>query len=222
MGDYSEVLKALAEEAQQAFQAKHRAREQALALSREVIRLSANAIRAVHRQEYDQTEALLRQASERLDAMREFLRDHQDLYYMGFVQDAQKEYAEAHLTLAFVAGRPMPLPRDLQVEMVPYLNGLGEAVQELRRFILDALRRDEVERCEAALETMDAGYSVLVTMDYPEGVTGGLRRTTDMVRGVLERTRGDLTMAVRQQALERRLAEASRPESGSDPPDPGA
>ena len=218
MGDYSDALKALAEEAQQAFQAKHRAREQALALSREVIRLSANAIRAVHRQEYDQTEGLLRQASERLDAMREFLREHQDLYYMGFVQDAQKEYSEAHITLAFVAGRPLPLPQGLQVEMAPYLNGLGEAVQELRRFILDALRRDEVERCEAALETMDEGYGVLVTMDYPEGVTGGLRRTTDMVRGVLERTRGDLTMAVRQQALERRLAEAQqrwsdRPES---------
>jgi translin len=205
--DYTDTLTALAEEAQQAFQAKHRAREQALSLSRECIRLSANTIRAAHRQEYDQAQALLRQAAQRVHEMRDALPNHQDLYYAGFVQDAQKEYAEASITLAFVADQPMPLPRQLQVEMAPYLNGLGEAVGELRRFILDALRRDEVDRCEAALATMDEVYTLLVTMDYPEGVTGGLRRTTDMVRGTLERTRGDLTLVVRQQYLERRLAE---------------
>ncbi len=205
--NYTDTLTALAEEAQQAFQAKHKAREQALALSRECIRLSANTIRAAHRREFDQAQALLRQAAQRVREMRDALPNHQDLYYMGFVQGAQKEYAEASITLAFVADQPMPLPRQLQVEMAPYLNGLGEAVGELRRFILDALRRDEVDRCEAALATMDEVYTLLVTMDYPEGVTGGLRRTTDMVRGTLERTRGDLTVAVRQQALERRLAE---------------
>ena len=207
MADYTDTLRALAEQAHQAFQAKHRAREQALTLSRECIRLSANTIRAVHRQEFDQARELLKQAAQRVREMRESLRSHQDLYYMGFVQDAQKEYAEASATLAFVADQPMPLPQELQVEMAPYLNGLGEAVQELRRFILDALRRDEVDRCEATLATMDEAYTLLVTMDYPEGVTGGLRRTTDMVRGVLERTRGDLTIVARQQSLERRLAE---------------
>ncbi len=205
--NYTDTLTALAEEAQRVFQAKHRAREQALAFSRECIRLSANTIRAAHRQEYDQAQALLRQAAQRVRDMRDALPNHQDIYYAGFVQDAQKEYAEASITLAFLADQPMPLPRQLQVEMAPYLNGLGEAVGELRRFILDALRRDEVDRCEAALATMDEVYTLLVTMDYPEGVTGGLRRTTDMVRGTLERTRGDLTLAVRQQALERRLAE---------------
>ena len=207
MADYSKALSALAEQAQQAFQAKHQARERALTLSRECIRLSANTIRAVHRQEYAQAQKLLQGAGQRIQEMRSSLTDHQDLYYAGFVQDAQKEYAEANATLAFVAGEPLPQPRDLQVEVAPYLNGLGEAVGELRRFILDALRRDEVGRCEEALATMDEAYSLLVTMDFPEGVTGGLRRTTDMVRGVLERTRGDLTMAVRQQALERRLAD---------------
>ena len=206
MADYSEALSALGEQARQSFLLKHQARERALALSRECIRFSANAIRAVHRGEFDQARGLVGSARERVQELGQSLHDHQALYYMGFVQDAQKEYAEACTTLAFVAGEAMPQPQDLQVEVAPYLNGLGDAVGELRRFILDALRRDEVARCEEALTTMDEIYNLMVTMDFPEGVTGGLRRTTDMVRGTLERTRGDLTMAVRQQALERRLA----------------
>jgi translin len=203
VSDYGEALSTLSKWAQESFYANHQAREKSLLLSRECIRLSANTIRAVHRQQFDHAMELLEEAGNRVQELRQSLMDHQDLYYAGFVQDAQKEYSEANATLAFVAERPLPLPKDINVEIAPYLNGLGEAVGELRRFILDALRRDEVSRCEAVLGTMDDIYNILVVMDFPEGVTGGLRRTTDMVRGVLERTRGDLTTAVRQRSLER-------------------
>jgi translin len=135
------------------------------------------------------------------------LRDHQDIFYAGFVHDAQKEFAEASLTLALVAGRPLPPPEKLNVEHAAYLNGLGEAVGELRRHLLDSLRGGDVEHCEDCLTAMDDIYSVLVTFDYPDAMTGGLRRTTDNVRGILERTRGDLTLAVRQRDLERKLSE---------------
>jgi len=186
---------------------KNKAREQALPLCREAIRHSANAIRAVHRGEFDLGQELIDKVAGLLQEVAAALRDHLDIFYAGFVHDAQKEFAEASLTLALVAGRPLPPPEKLNVEHAAYLNGLGEAVGELRRHLLDSLRGGDVEHCEDCLTAMDDIYSVLVTFDYPDAMTGGLRRTTDNVRGILERTRGDLTLAVRQRDLERKLSE---------------
>ncbi len=186
---------------------KHHARERALPLCREALRHSANAIRAVHREDFVQAEELIGQARGLLGDAKEGLRGHQDIYYAGFVHDAQKEYTEACATLAVIAGRPLPTPESLAVELPAYLNGLGEAVGELRRHLLDRLRAGDVDHCEGILLAMDDIYSALVTMDYPDAMTGGLRRTADAVRGILERTRGDLTVSVRQRELERKLAD---------------
>lgn len=189
------------------FTDKNTARERALPLCREALRHSANAIRAVHRQQFAEAEELIGRAGELLGEAKEALRDHLETYFAGFVHDAQKEYAEACATLAVIAGRALPTPEVLEVELPAYLNGLGEAVGELRRHLLDRLRAGEVEHCERILVAMDDIYSVLVTMDYPDAMTGGLRRTTDSVRGIIERTRGDLTVSVRQRELEQRLSE---------------
>ena len=186
---------------------KNHAREQGLPLCREAIRHSANAIRAVHRAEFEAGQELIDRAAGLLSQARVALRDHPDIFHAGFVHDAQKEFAEASLTLALVAGRSLPTPEELGVEHAAYLNGLGEAVGELRRHLLDSLRSGDVSHCEECLTAMDDIYSVLVTFDYPDAMTAGLRRTTDNVRGILERTRGDLTLAVRQRDLERKLAE---------------
>ena len=196
----------VADKAQQEFSAKHAARERGLQISREVIRLSANAIRAVHRQEFDQAGALLAQANSRLKETDQILEEWPDIYYAGFLSDARKEFTEANVTLAIISGAAVPEPEDIGVEMAPYLNGMAEAIGELRRFILDSLRKNQTERCEEFMQFMDDIYSVLVTVDFPEGVTGGLRHTTDAMRGVLERTRGDLTMALRQRQLEEKLS----------------
>jgi len=189
------------------FAAKNVAREAALAACREALRHSANAIRSVHRAEFAPAEELLARASQLLADARTALESHSDIFYAGFVHNAQKEYAEACATLALIAGRPLPTPESLGVEYAAYLNGLGEAVGELRRHLLDSLRGGDMDHCESCLAIMDDIYGVLVTVDYPEAMTGGLRRTTDAVRGILERTRGDLTLAVRQRDLERRLGE---------------
>lgn len=181
--------------------AKHAARERALAHTRELVRLCATCIRAVHRHERDRARTLLAEARALCRAMAHDLQEHQDLYYQGYVQDAEKELVEASVVVAVTGGGPLPTPASLGVAAAPFLNGLGEAVGELRRYVLDKLRRDDLEGCEALLDTMDEIYSLLVTMDYPEAITGGLRRTTDSVRGILERTRGDLTSALRQRAL---------------------
>ena len=201
-----EHLAALGEEARAALSAKFSARERALRRSRETIQHAANTIRAVHRGELEEARGLLESARMALAEIEESLHDHRDVYFAGFVQDAQKEFAEAHATLAFVSGNPLPGPEELGVGYAAYLNGLAEAIGEMRRYVLDALRRDDVSRCEELLETMDDVYTLLVTIDFPDAITRGLRRTTDSMRGVLERTRGDLTTALRQRSLERRLA----------------
>ena len=191
------------------FRAKHERREQAIKVSREVVRTSANAIRAIHRNELDEARELIAAAGGLVRETQQTLEGHADLYFTGYTQDAQKEYAEACAVLAFIARTELPLPADIGVETPSYLNGLAEAASELRRYILDSLRRDDDSRAEELMRCMDDVYNILVVMDFPDALTSGLRRTTDQLRGVLERTRGDLTMTMRQRRLERLLNDRS-------------
>src|SRR2546427_10156173 len=173
--------------------AKHQAREKALALTREVIRLPASAIRAGHRREFDAAGGLLAKAKTNLEQTEAALSQHRDIFHAGFVHDAQKEFAEAHCSLALIAGRPLPAPAALGVMAGSYLNGLGETVGELRRHLLDSLRAGDIQHCEDCLAALGDIYDVLVTMDYPEAVTSGLRRKAGPVRGILERPPGAYT-----------------------------
>ena len=187
------------------FTAKDAAREKILPLCREVIRHSGNSIRAVHRQEFGQAAELLQSASGLLDKIAQAVDQNDELGYTGVVRDAQKEYAEGRITLAILIGQKLPEPAELKVADAAYLNGLGEVVGELRRYLLDSIRGGDLSRGEELLSVMDDIYSVLVTIDFPDAITAGLRRTTDMVRGVLERTRSDLTLTMRQKDLEEKL-----------------
>ncbi len=180
---------------------KNAAREQALRWSRELVRTCANSIRAVHRHEFDSAEALLSDAHALNEQICKAVGDQGDLYWAGYVQDAQKELVEACCTFALVKRDPLPDPTTLGVAPAPFLNGLAEAVGEVRRYLLDLLRRGDMDDCERLLETMDDIYSLLVTLDYPDALTGGLRRSTDSARGILEKTRGDLTLALRQESV---------------------
>jgi translin len=184
----------------------HGARERALSASRALTRQCANAIRAVHRAEFEQAQELLREATATAQGLRAGLAGNPDLLYAGYTQDALKEYAEAALVYAFLHGDEPPGPETIAVESAAYLNGLAEAASELRRAILDGLRHGQVARAEALLAVMDDVYSMLVTVDFPDAITGGLRRTTDALRAVLERTRGDVTAAIRQDQLTAALA----------------
>jgi len=198
-------LDSIANQIRQNFLAKDAAREKALPLCREVIRYCSKAIRTVHRQEFSQAKELLKSARNLLDKIKQIAAEHNELNYTGLVRDAQKEFAEGSITLALITGNRLPEPDELRVDYAAYLNGLGEAVGELRRYLLDSMRRGDLSRGEELLSVMDDIYTTLATMDFPEAVTGGLRRTTDMVRGTLERTRSDLTLAIRQKALEEKL-----------------
>lgn len=205
MNDSTTHIDTIGQEALAYLELKHAARERALPKSRATIRLCATSIRATHRQEVARAEELLAQAATLLGEMRDDLRDHLDIYHAGFVQDAQKEYAEAATFSAMTQHRPLPAAHDLSVGWAVYLNGLAEAVGELRRYVLDQLRRGNTESCEVFLRYMDDIYSQLILIDLPDAITAGLRRTTDATRGILEKTRGDLTSAVAQAQLEQSM-----------------
>jgi translin len=200
-------LDSIADRIRANFTAKNAARDKALERSRSLIRFCANSIRATHRDERNEASTLLAEARQIVDAIRADLAPYPDLYHAGYTQDALKEYAEASIVYALVGGEPLPEPEAIGVEYAAYLNGLGEAAGELRRRCLDIIRHDHSEEAERLLGAMDDIYSLLVTVDYPDAITGGLRRTTDLVRGVTERTRGDVTTSLRQQRLQEALKE---------------
>ena len=187
---------------------KNAARDAAIARSRELIRHCAEAIRAIHRREWEAAESRLTTAQAGADELRRGVADYPDLYHSGYTQDALKEVVEAFATYAIIRNQPLPSPESLHVNGDTYLNGLAEAATELRRFILDILRREDGDTKESSAEAerlldwMDSIYDQLVTFDFPDAITGDLRRRTDVVRGVLERTRGDLTTTLQQQRLQ--------------------
>jgi len=206
MGKLTARLELIAEKARITLSSKDAAREKALRSSRDAVRHCADAIRAVHRGEYNEAKKGLSSARKLLKELDETLKEHEEFQYTGFVYTAQKEYVEGCATLGLISEDTLPDPEELGIGYAAYLNGLGETVGELRRHILDTIRKGNIARCEELLEAMDDIYGVLVTMDFPDAMTGGLRRTTDSVRGILERTRGDLTIAFRQNGLEEKMA----------------
>ncbi len=209
MSGLTDNLESIADQIRESLSAKDAAREKVLPLCRKTIRNCANAIRAVHRREFDQAKELLRSARNLLSEAEQGISVYGELGYTGFVRDAQKEFAEGSITLALVTGNRLPDPDELGIDAAAYLNGMGEAVGELRRYLLDSMRRGDLSQGEELLSAMDDIYNTLVTMDFPDAITGGLRRTTDMVRGVLERTRSDLTLAIGQKGLVDKLADFS-------------
>lgn len=200
-------LNEIVQQALEVLEVRHQTRERALGLSRRLIRHSANTIRAVHRAEFAKAQEMLEEGRVMVEQLNTDVAGEPGIHGAGYVQDSLKEFAEASITYALITGQPVPGPDELNMDYPAYLNGLGEAMGELRRAILDLIRQADLDRGEELLKTMDEAYSLLVTVDYPEAITRGLRRTTDMVRGVTERTRGDLTVAVRQQSLENTLKE---------------
>lgn len=213
MHNFSEIIA----QAENIFEARTKARDQALMQARQLTRLSAHTIRAIHRSEVDQAHALLDEARVIVEALKKDLADFPDLYFAGYTQDAIKEFAEASTTCALIENEPLPMPEGLGIEISTYINGLAEAIGELRRRCLDILRQGYSEEAERLLGEMDEIYNFLVTMDYPDAVTNGLRRQTDLARGIIERTRADLTMSLREQHLQEALQEFANRFPGMKP-----
>ncbi len=203
-------LEEIADEIRRQFEELNSARDLAYQRSRQLTSTCARAIRAVHREEWERAETLIAEASAAADTMLADLRAYPPLYYAGYTQDALKEYAEAELVYVLVRNRPLLSPEDLRMEQNTWLNGLAEAATELRRRALDLIRHGHSEEVERLLDVMDEVYSILMTFDFNDSITGGLRRRTDVVRSVLEHTRGDVTRSLQQARLEEALKTLER------------
>lgn len=195
------LLNAISETAHQDFENRTRVRDQALLQARQLTRFSAQAIRAIHREEVELARQNLEDARRLVEAIKTDLAEFPDLYHQGYTQDAIKEYAEASLVFALLQNHEIPSPQSLGLETATYMRGLSEVPGELRRRCLDILRMGYSDEAERLLGIMDEIYDVLVTMDYPDAITYGLRRNTDLVRGIVERTRGDMTLSLREEHL---------------------
>lgn len=189
------------------FDAKTEARERALASARSAVRSCGNAIRALHRHETRGATQLLDAAQDEIDSARASLEGHEDIRYTGFIHDAEKELAEARITFALITDAAFPTHLSLGLPPAAFAKGMAESIGEIRRHILDLMRHGELERCEHLLGAMDDMYYVLVSMDYPDGITFGLRRLTDVARSLIERTRGDYTTSVIQSSLQKALTD---------------
>jgi len=213
-------LEHIADQLRAGFEAKNSARDDALSQSRALIRHCANTIRAIHREEWTDAVQGLETVRGAAGELLEGISRHPDIYQSGYIQDALKEVVEAFATYALVRGEDLPTPESLNVSPEAYLNGLCEAASELRRSVLDIIRHDHTDEAERLLDAMDHIYNILMTFDYPDAITGGLRHRVDSLRGVLERTRGDLTNSLRQQKLQAALSQLEQRlgMSGSEPP----
>jgi len=202
-------LESIADQIRQTFDGRTAARDRALAQARQLTRACSLAIRAVHRDETPVMQEHLDEARKLAQSLKADLADHSDLLYAGYTQDALKEFVEANVTCALIQNLPLPTPEELGVTGFTYLNGLAEVVGELRRRTLDILRHGYSQEAERLLSIMDEIYSVLVTMDYPDAITNGLRRQTDLARGIIEKTRGDITFSLRGEHLEQAIGRLS-------------
>ncbi|HQP60346.1 MAG TPA: haloacid dehalogenase [Anaerolineaceae bacterium] len=211
-------LNHLNETIHQVFGSRNAARDEALAQARLITRNAAHAIRAIHRGEIEPAHQHLDEARRLVQMVQQALQPFPDLYFSGYTQDAIKEYAEASLTCAIIENQPLPTPEMLGTEYATYLNGLAEVPGELRRRCLDILRQGYSAEAERLLAWMDEIYALLITIDYPDAITYGLRRQTDLVRGIVERTRGDLTLSLREERLHRSMKALATmlPENGED------
>jgi translin len=215
-------LEKIAEQIRQTFDAQTATRDKALGQARALTRACALSIRAVHRNETEVMQAHLDEACQIADSLRTDLADYPAFFFAGYTQDSLKEFAEASITCALLRHQALPTPEELNLPPNTYLNGLAESVGEMRRRCLDMLRQDNSAEAERLLGHMDDIFAILVTMDYPDAITNGLRRQTDVIRAIIERTRGDVTFSLRGEKLERSLSRLSEQIPGSEPPLKGA
>lgn len=194
-------MKDICEGIRSRFDAMDEARERSLDASRKITRFSGDAIKAIHRGEWERADAMMVETGKLIREVNDILKDFPEIYYAGFVGNAQTEYAEVSILYAILHDRDIPDPVDLGIDPAAYLSGMGDATGELRRHILDLIRLDRAEDGEKYLNIMDEFFTEMTSFDYPDAITRGLRKKADTARSLIERTRGDLTNALQAKKL---------------------
>jgi translin len=200
------MLEEISVRIRESLEAKDSIREDGLKISREVVRECRAATFALHLQDFKKANDSIKAAEDALEKLEVLFTGHADIYYAGYIEHAQQEYSEVSVLRSLLKEngklKNIPSPDELRVGYAAYLNGLGDVVGELRRHILDLIRRDSFEKAEVFLGIMEDIHATLMDFDYPDAITKGLRRKTDVSRGLIEKTRGDVVNAIRQKKLE--------------------
>jgi len=200
------LLEEISAKIRENFEAKDSVREDGLKISREIVRECRTATFALHGQDFEKANNSIEAAGKALEKLEILFKGYADIYYAGYVEHAQQEYSEVSVLRSLLKkegeSKNLPSPDDLRVEYAAYLNGLGDVVGELRRHVLDLIRRDSFEKAEVFLGIMENIHAILMDFDYPDAITKGLRRKTDVSRALIEKTRGDVVNAISQKKLE--------------------
>ncbi|HII81072.1 MAG TPA: haloacid dehalogenase [Methanosarcina sp.] len=200
------MLEEISNRIRENLEVKDRIREEGLKISREIVRECRTASFALHGKDFEKASNSIETAGKALKKLEARFEGHADIYHAGFVEHAQQEYSEVSVLYSLLKDEgkmlSLPSPDELGVEYTAYLNGLGDVVGELRRHILDLIRGEAFEKAEVFLGIMENIHATLMDFDYPDAITGGLRRKTDVSRSLIEKTRGDVVNAIQQQKLE--------------------
>ena len=182
---------------------KNQVREVALRKAREIIKKSSGIIQTIHKcKESERDIITLKKNGIELKNM---VQSHLDLYYSGFVENAYMEMCEAVILYSIIKNQPLPTIEELEVTSSSYLLGIGDVIGELRRIVLDSLRKGEIEKASNYLDIMEDLYLILMRFNYPNAIVN-IRRKQDIARGLLEKTRGEVAFAFRGKSLEEKIA----------------
>jgi len=198
-------LKAVLKEIEKELQEKEKVRENAQKDMRKATSLSKQAILLIHQNRLKEARKLAERAKQITSKLNDLSATHPSIIYGGMFSAALQEYAEANVFLTLVSESRFVTPSEINVPSVDYVLGLADAIGELRRRALDALREGNVSKGEECLQLMDEIYIELMAMDESYMLVVGLRRKCDVARKIIEITRGDVTQEMRRSQLENYL-----------------
>jgi translin len=200
-------LEEIAERIESRLEEKDQVREVAIKSARAINRLSGSIVHLIHKGE--DVRPMMNEALDETHRLRSLLEDYPEIWESGLVEGALQELAEAAILLALVHDDELPDPDDMGITGNAYLLGMADAIGELRRFALEKLREGEVDEAKIYLEIMEEIFLVIMRFDFPDALIP-IRRKQDVARSLLEKTRGDVAVAVNSARLQMRMDELSR------------
>ena len=187
-------------------------REQSLAISREIVRECSKSIRNIHRNDVSNAKEHIKNAQNKIEKLKNICSEISEISYAGYVLDAEREFVEAVLFYTFEVNGYIEPYKKFNVHPSSYIQGIGDTIGEWRRKALDHLRNLDIKKAETYLEIMEEGIGILNELDYPDALTGGLRRYADNARSIIERTRSDITNAFINEALRKDISNMDKNE----------